>query len=156
MKKIFKIWLLSLIITVFAFLFVNAEDFFYENNINNTTYSDTLELWEIVKWDAILANQSLLDRLFSVFWLDSATYLQWPDKAEYYIKMIINMILWLVSLVSLVLIIYAFYLILFVKQEEWVAKARKIIIWVFIALFIMWMSRIIVSFIFWFLKNYIL
>lgn len=156
MKKIFKFWLLSLFMATFAFLSVNAEDFFYENNMNNTTYSDNLEIWEIVKWDAILANQSLLDRLFSVFWLDSTTYLQWPDKAEYYIKMILNMILWLVSLISLVLIIYAFYLILFVKQEEWVAKARKIIIWVFIALFIMWMSRIIVSFIFWFLKNYIL
>lgn len=156
MKNLLKIWLLWFVVLLWIWTWVNAEDFFYDNNINNTTYSDNLEIGEIVKWDAILPNQSVLDRLFTVFWLDSATYLQWPNKAEYYIKMVLNMILWLVSLISLVLIIYAFYLILFVKQEEWVAKARKIIIGVFIALFIMWMSWLIVSFIFWFLKNYIL
>ncbi|MCF7834988.1 hypothetical protein K9M48_02940 [Candidatus Gracilibacteria bacterium] len=156
MKNLLKIGLLGFVVLLGIGTWVNAEDFFYDNNINNTTYSDNLEIGEIVKGDAILPNQSVLDRLFTVFGLDSATYLQGPNKAEYYIKMVLNMILGLVSLISLVLIIYAFYLILFVKQEEGVAKARKIIIGVFIALFIMGMSWLIVSFIFWFLKNYIL
>jgi hypothetical protein len=116
--------------------------------MSNTTNSDNLDIWEIVKTDAIQPSNSVLNKLYWLFGLQWPTYTQWDKKAEYYIKMVLNMVLWLVSFVSLVLIIYSFYLIFFIKQEEWVAKARKILIGVFIALAFMWLSWLIVSLIF--------
>jgi cell division protein FtsL len=44
------------------------------------------------------------------------------------------------------MIIIAFYLIFFSKQEESIGKAKKMLIWVAIALAVMWLSRYIVSY----------
>ncbi len=148
MKNLIKIWLLSMLFGV-SIVTVNAQqDFPYDVDMSNTTNSDNLDIWEIVKTDAIQPSNSVLNKLYWLFGLQWPTYTQWDKKAEYYIKMVLNMVLWLVSFVSLVLIIYSFYLIFFIKQEEWVAKARKILIGVFIALAFMWLSWLIVSLIF--------
>lgn len=69
--------------------------------------------------------------------------------AVVYIQYIINMLLWLAAFIALIILIYGFYLMFFSKQEEWFEKAKKIIIWVTVALFIMWLSWIIVSFLFY-------
>lgn len=66
-----------------------------------------------------------------------------------YIQYIINMLLWIAAFIALIILIYGFYLMFFSKQEEWFDKAKKIIIWVTVALFIMWLSWIIVSFLFY-------
>lgn len=148
MKNLIKVWLFFVLISV-SFLWVQAqEDFPYDIDMTNTTPTDTLDIWDIVKTDAIQPSNSILNRLFWILWLQWSTYTQWDKKAEYYVKMILNMVLWLVSFISFVIIIYSFYLIFFVKQEEWVAKARKMLIGVFIALVIMWLSWLIVSLIF--------
>ncbi len=148
MKNLIKIWLLSMLFGV-SIVTVNAQqDFPYDVDMSNTTNADNLDIWEIVKTDAIQPSNSVLNKLYWLFGLQWPTYTQWDKKAEYYIKMVLNMVLWLVSFVSLVLIIYSFYLIFFIKQEEWVAKARKILIGVFIALAFMWLSWLIVSLIF--------
>ena len=63
-----------------------------------------------------------------------------------YIQTIVNILLGLVSLLSLIMVIIAFYLIFFSKQEEAVGKAKKMLIWVAIALAVMWLSRYIVSY----------
>jgi hypothetical protein len=57
-------------------------------------------------------------------------------------------VLALVSFIALVLIIFAFYLIFFGKEEEAFKKAKKILTGVAIALAIMGLSRFIVSFFF--------
>lgn len=62
-----------------------------------------------------------------------------------YIKMLTNMALGLVSFISLILVIFAFYLIFFGKGEDAVDKAKKILIGVAIALVVMAISRIIVN-----------
>lgn len=148
MKNLIKILLLSMLLLV-PIIWVNAqEDFPYDVDMTNTTNSDNLDIWNIIKTDAIQPSNGVLNKLYWLFGLQWPTYTQWDNKAEYYIKMVLNMVLGLVSFVSLILIIYSFYLIFFIKQEEWVAKARKMLIWVFIALVIMWLSWLIVSLIF--------
>ena len=51
-----------------------------------------------------------------------------PRMAIAYVKMIMNILLGLVSFISLLLLIYAFYLMFFTEQEEGKAKAKKIFI----------------------------
>ena len=122
---------------------------FYYNQTSDT--ESTTNLAQVIKSDSIVNNnkqQTLLYKIrqyFRLTWND--TYDQ--DKpATWYITMIMNMALWLTSFISLILIIFAFYLMFFQKQEEWFAKAKKILIWVAIALVVMWLSWVIVSFFF--------
>jgi len=102
---------------------------------------------ELIKNDT--QNQtSLLQRLTNYFRLSGTEYDDPTTPATNYIKWILNILLWLVSFLSLVMIIFAFYLIFFSKGEEAVGKAKKILIGVGIALAIMWLSRFIASFFF--------
>jgi hypothetical protein len=59
----------------------------------------------------------MMRQLLTEFRLDTPVY-DGNRKAEAYIKMILNMVLGLVSFISLILVIYSFYLIFFSKQEE--------------------------------------
>lgn len=154
-------WLKKIYFTLFCLVWLSTfviaqNDFYYETNPNNTTYTDNLEIWKIVKWDAIKPSQSILNKMLKLFWLNTTTYNQWPQKAIFYLKMILNIILGLVSFISLILIIYSFYLMFFVKEEEWFTKAKKTLTWVFIALAIMWLSRFIVNLIFYIYQKYVL
>lgn len=147
MKSFIKLGLLSLIFGL-AFVSVNAQyNFPYDTDMTSSVNDQEVDIWKIIKTDAIQPNNSVLNSLFELFSLDGEEYAG-NRKAEYYIKMVLNMVLGLVSFVSLILIIYSFYMIFFTKQEEWVAKAKKILIGVFIALAVMWLSWLIVSFIF--------
>ena len=148
MKNLIKIWLLSILFCVWIAAVNAQQDFPYDVDMANTTNTDNLDFWKIVKTNAIQPSNSVLNKLYWLFGLQWPTYTQWDKKAEYYVKMVLNMVLGLVSFVSLILVIYSFYLIFFIKQEEWVAKARKIITGVFIALAIMWLSWLIVSLVF--------
>lgn len=91
---------------------------------------------------------SILKRLTDFFRLSGTSYDTWTSKALNYVKRILNILLWLVSFLSLVMIIFAFYLIFFSKGEEAVTKARKILIGVGIALAIMGLARFITSYFF--------
>jgi hypothetical protein len=148
MKNFIKIWLLFVLLSVWV-LWVNAQqDFPYDVGVTNTSTTDNLDIWKIIKTDAVQPSNSILNKIYWFLGLQWPTYMQWDKKAEYYIKMVLNMALGLVSFISLVLIIYSFYLIFFVKEEEWIWKAKKMLTWVFIALAVMWFSWLIVSFIF--------
>jgi len=91
---------------------------------------------------------SLLNDILSVFKLDSETY-QWVPKFISYVKFIVNLWLGLLSFVTLVMLIYTFYMIFFSKRDEAIKKAIWNLKWIFVALAIMWLSWLIVSFIFW-------
>ena len=93
-------------------------------------------------------DKSLLQRLTDYFRLSNTQYDDPNTPATNYVKRILNILLWLVSFLSLVMIIFAFYLIFFSKGEEAVGKAKKILIGVGIALAIMWLSWFIASFFF--------
>lgn len=71
----------------------------------------------------------------------------------FYLKTIVNLLLSFVSLIALILILYAFYMIFFKKDEAGITTAKQIIKGVVIALFVIWLSRIIVSFLFRFEKE---
>lgn len=98
----------------------------------------------------IKENTSLIKRLTDYFRLSDTQYYQENTEtpATNYVKRILNILLGLVSFLSLVMIIFAFYLIFFSKGEEAVGKAKKILIGVGIALAIMGLSRFIASFFF--------
>lgn len=88
---------------------------------------------------------SLIKTLTRFFRLTDTQYDDPTSPATSYIKWLLNMLLGLVSFLSLVMIIFAFYLIFFSKGEEAVTKAKKILIGVGVALAIMWLSWLIVS-----------
>lgn len=90
----------------------------------------------------------ILQRLTRYFRLTGTSYYTGDAVATNYVKRILNILLGLVSFLALVMVIFAFYLIFFSKGEEGVAKAKKILIGVAIALAIMWLSWFITSFFF--------
>ena len=152
MKKI--LFLILTLLWLFWFI-INAEDFYYDVTKDWEIVSDfdneSLEIWKIITEDAVENDQSILQRLLSIFRLKwSQRYdNDWEYRAFAYVKMIVNYMLALVSFVALILTIYGFYLMFFSWQEEWLKKAKKILTWVWIAIAIMWLSRFIISFIFW-------
>lgn len=129
-------------------VFTDAE-FPYEIQWEDFTYEEDAEanLATLIKEDTN-ESTSLLQRLTDFFRLSGTSYDTGTSKATNYVKRILNILLGLVSFLSLVMVIFAFYLIFFSKWEEAVGKAKKILIGVGIALAIMWLSRFIASFFF--------
>jgi NADH:ubiquinone oxidoreductase subunit 6 (subunit J) len=58
------------------------------------------------------------------------------------------MALSLISFIALVMTIYTFYMMFFTDNDAWIKKAKWNLIWIFIALGVIWLAWIIVSFIF--------
>lgn len=131
--------------------FLDAE-FPYEIQWQENVYQEDAEtnLATIIKADT-KESTSLLQRLTDFFRLSGTSYNPGgttTSTATNYVKRILNIMLGLVSFLSLVMVIFAFYLIFFSKWDEAVGKAKKILIGVGIALAIMWLSRFIASFFF--------
>ncbi|EKD25344.1 MAG: hypothetical protein ACD_80C00084G0030 [uncultured bacterium (gcode 4)] len=104
---------------------------------------------DLIKTD-VNASTSIIKRLTDFFRLSGTSYNPGTSTstATDYVKWLLNILLGLVSFLSLVMIIFAFYLIFFSKGEDGVGKAKKILIGVGIALAIMWLSWFIASFFF--------
>ena len=156
-KNIF--YLLGGILALWAFIptisigqqFADTEfpyDISSSNQLQGT--DETTNLADLVKQDTVNPTTSILQRLTNFFRLSGTAYdnPNSTSKATDYVKRILNILLWLVSFLSLVMIIFAFYLIFFSKGEDGVGKAKKILIGVGIALAIMWLSWFIASFFF--------
>lgn len=124
---------------------------FYYNYNSGWQWQLNTDIGSMVKTDTVQDSENSFQKLLSLFrlssqdWYDSGT-----SKAIYYIKMIVNMLLSLTAFISLIMIIYAFYMIFFTKEDSGVTKAKQVLKWVAIALIVMWLSRFIVSFLFWF------
>lgn len=127
----------------------NTNDFYYETATTDSNISseEATDLAKVIKEDNIENDKSLLKQIRDFFQLNGDEY-NGEEPALDYIKMLLNMALGLVSMVSVILIIFAFYLIFFSKWEDWVKKAKAILKWVAIAIVLMSLSRIIVSFFF--------
>lgn len=114
---------------------------------------ETTDITQIIKEEWVWTQggtTTIIKRLTDFFRLSGTTYDKpgSTSKATDYVKWILNILLGLVSFLSLVMIIFAFYLIFFSKGEEGVGKAKKILVGVGIALAIMWLSWFIASFFF--------
>ena len=108
-------------------------------------------------WDCVSVKENsntIIVRLLWVFWLDNDT---WKDhKFIDYARAIINMALWLVSFIALAMSIYTFYMMFFTENEAWIKKAKWNLVGIFIALGIIWLAWLIVSFIFrWYEENWL-
>lgn len=91
---------------------------------------------------------SLLDSFLTMFGINYAD--QWQGKAIVYVQVVINYVLSLLGIISVVLIIYSFYAILFTtKSDEAIQKAKKTVVWATIGLFLVALSAYIVNFIFY-------
>jgi vancomycin permeability regulator SanA len=103
----------------------------------------------------ITSENSLLNKFLQAFGFWGPTYEGIP-KALIYVKNIVNLLLWLVSFVALVIILYSFYLMFFTEDSKWIEQVKKNLKGVAIALVILGFSRIIVSFIFDFYQKRLL
>lgn len=115
----------------------------------DTTDPDTTDLWDHVSVKE--KDSTIIVRLLWVFWLDTDTNrdLKFLD----YARAIINMALWLVAFIALIMTLYTFYMMFFSENEAWIKKAKWNLIGIFIALAILWLAWLIVSFIFWWYQS---
>lgn len=160
MKKFRILCLLGLTLLV-GWQVTNAQQntFYYDTitPIDKVSSDQKTDLAKIVKQDNIgvsdnnktnisVNKNSLLYKIRDIFKLNNNT--SDGNQAITYVTDLLNMALGLVSFISLVLVIMAFYLIFFDKGEDGVKKAKKILTGVAIAIALMWFSWIIVSFFF--------
>lgn len=125
-------------------------DFPYgSESINSLNCDENTDLWNCTsikedkeKW----WEQTIIRKLLGVFGLDTDANkdLKFID----YAKAILNMALSLISFIALVMTIYTFYMMFFTDNDAWIKKAKWNLIWIFIALGVIWLAWIIVSFIF--------
>lgn len=136
---------------------------FWEYSIQGNPYTSTNNDCDTNPWkctniydDIDITNQdSIINRLLSVFGLDSDTINQDKHKFINYAKAILNIALWLISLIALIMTIYTFYMIFFTDNDKWVEKAKWKLVGIFVALAIIGLSWLIVSFIFrWYQSNW--
>lgn len=106
------------------------------------------ELWEHVD---IKDDNSIINRLLDIFNIDIVK--NDDHKFLNYVKAILNVALWLLSMVALIMTIYTFYLMFFTENDKAAGKAKWNLVGIFIALVIIGLARLIVSFIFWWYKE---
>lgn len=125
-------------------------DFPYGNEaVDSLTCDENTDLWNCTsvkedkeKW----WEQTIIRRLLGVFGLDTDTNkdLKFMD----YAKAILNMALSLTSFIALVILIYTCYMAIFSGNDEMIKKAKWKLVGIFIALVVIWLAWLIVSFIF--------
>ena len=123
----------------------------YESELTeNLVCTGDTDLWNCTSvkederrwWD-----ETIIRRLLWVFGLDTSGNrdLKFID----YARAILNMTLGLIAFIALIMTIYTFYMMIFSENEAWIKKAKWSLVGIFIALAIVWLAWIIVSFIFW-------
>lgn len=111
-------------------------------NNQNTDFATDLKtgIWESSNW---------LHNLLMLFMPNDAMYGSVDSPSFlFYLKTIVNLLLSFVSLIALIFLIYAFYMIFFKKDDAGITTAKQMIKWIAIALVVIWLSRIVVSFLF--------
>lgn len=155
-KKIIKTFLATAILSI-SIIWISFGDYSRYKEDSKLPYGEdwtnSNQPWHMENpWDLVdKGENSIIIRLLEVFWLDSSTDndLKFID----YAKSIVNMALGLISMIALIMSIYTFYMMFFTENEAWIKKAKWNLIGIFIALAIIWLAWIIVSFIFWRYQN---
>lgn len=94
-----------------------------------------------------LRQESLFSQALGIFKLDIGRY-EGEQKALYYIKYLLNYLLWFVSFILLVLTIYAFYLYMVGSDDKAFGKVKSTLKVVVIVVLVLGLSWLIVSFMF--------
>ena len=122
-------------------------DFPYESSKVSNSCDSTTDLWNCT---SIKENkETIIVWLLKVFWLNNDTEKERDLKFIDYAKAILNITLWLIAFIALIMSIYTFYMMMFSENEAWIKKAKWNLVWIFIALAVIWLAWVIVSFIFW-------
>ncbi len=133
-----------------------ANNFYYDYGGSSSQVPSSMntEFWKTVREDAIYWednwNTTSLKKIMNAFHLSTKT--EWGDEqprvALYYIRRIINYVLYFASFITLLLLIFNFYKVL-VGDDKEIENAKKNIKWILIALLFMAVARFIVSIIYW-------
>lgn len=124
--------------------------FYYHYNSGGQNNANT-DIWKIINNDVILDQAdhwNAFPKLLELFQLSKQEWYgnaQETGKAIYYIKWIVNMGLWLTAFIALIMLIFAFYMIFFSKDEAGTTKVKQVLKWLALAIVVMWLSRFIVS-----------
>ena len=93
---------------------------FWKNPSATQNCDDLTSLWDCVD---VKDDESIINRLLGVFNLDRVS--QGDDhKFLNYVKAILNVALWLLSMVALIMTIYTFYLMFFTENDAGIKKAK--------------------------------
>ncbi len=143
-KKILSI----IVIWIIWIWFSLAIDFPY-SGINSSTNDIDTDFSNILKESIDNNNTNWIPRLLNMFMPNTTIYMweNWPSVL-FYLKTIVNLLLSFVSLIALILTIYAFYMIFFKKDDAGISMAKQMLKWIAIALVVIALSRIIVSFLY--------
>lgn len=118
----------------------------------NKCDGDSTDLWNCVSTKE--SDETIIVRLLEVFGLDYSTDKSKDLKFIDYAKALLNLALSLIAFITLIMSIYTFYLMIFSDNDKSIEKAKKNLIWIFIALCVIWLSRLIVSVIFrWYQRH---
>ncbi len=134
MKKILQI--ITLILCLFNISIVSANLWIFEDE-NSMLYCAEWDDCSIEAWaDAIKEN------------LDGRVQTEW--SVVDYATDLTKQILWYVSLIAVLIIVFSWFRILTSAwSDDEIKKQKKVITWVFIWILLMWTSRAIVLFIMW-------
>ncbi len=131
---------------------LSATNPYASNPTNNLNCVENTDLWNCTSTRQ--DDDTIIVRLLEVFWLENSTDRDKDLKFIDYAKAIVNMALWLIAFIALIMSIYTFYLMFFTDNEAWIKKAKWNLLGIFIALAIIGLAWLIVSFIFrWYQSN---
>lgn len=109
--------------------------------------SKNLDIGSAIKTNIIKDNQSIIAKLLTA--IGFPLPINYSDEpATAYISDLVNFFLGLVSFIALCVLLYGFYMIFFWEWEAGVAKAKKIVRGSAIAIAILFLSRFIISYLF--------
>lgn len=145
-------------------------NFYYSNNETIQTMQQTpngetgSENLGVMFWNGMtygvdqngMTSQSLVASFLEIFGFNTDDYQGKMPKAIIYAKSIINLLLSLLSFVALIILIYTFYLMFFSEDGKWFDKVKSNLKGLLLWFVFLWLSWIIVSFIFNFYEKKIL
>lgn len=148
----FALICLFLWFSLWDWFLLDDNPFPYENSDVEILYcTGSTNLWDCVSVKE--KDDTIIVRLLEVFGLDYSTEEERDLKFIDYAKAVLNIALWLMSFIALIMTIYTFYMIIFSDNEAWIKKAKWRLVGFFIALGVVWLAWLIVSFIFWRYKS---
>lgn len=111
----------------------------------------TTDLWDLTSVKE--RESTIIVRLLWTFGLNASIEDDKDLKFIDYARAILNMTLGLIAFIALIMTIYTFYMVLFSENEAWIKKAKQNLVGIFIALGVIWLAWLIVSFIFWWYQS---
>lgn len=127
-----------------------AGDFPYGSEFTNAPSTNLTEPLKNVVIEQQAQNDSFVEQILKAFGFDvgSVGGGTAPDSALSYIQSLFNLALGLLAMISVIILIYNFFMIFFSKEKEGIENAQKTVKRVAIVIVVMGLSRLIVSFLF--------